>query len=326
MRIHIQNEPGDPLFHITPEIWDAACARAPDAGAGHDVSFASDVESGRAALRDAEALVGPSAAVRSLFPIDAPYLGNVFVTAAGLERLVPFDWLPANVQVLNNRGAHGARAGEYCIMALLMLAGQMPAFAADQREKRWEKRYGSVLAERSVTVLGLGTLGAAAAAQAARFGMRVTGIRTRADPHPACEHVVTLDELDEVLPGSEFLVLAAPLTPATRGVLDRRRIGLLPTGASVVNVGRGALVDQDALCDALDAGQLGGAVLDVFVPEPVPSGHRLWTTRNLVMTPHISADDPTTYNPLSLDIFLANLRAMREGRTPPNLFDPIRGY
>ena len=144
--------------------------------------------------------------------------------------------------------------------------------------------------------------------------MRVTGIRANPRPHPACERVLGTDALNSALPEAEFLVLAAPLTDATRGILDRRRIALLPPGAGVVNVGRGALLDQDALCDALDAGRLGGAVLDVFTPEPVPPGHRLWTTRNLVMTPHISADDPRTYNPLSLDLFWANVRAWRGRR------------
>ena len=132
--------------------------------------------------------------------------------------------------------------------------------------------------------------------------------------------------LDRVLPATEFLVLACPLTEATRGLMDRRRLGLLPRGAGLVNIGRGALVDQDALCDLLDGGHLSGAVLDVFTPEPIPPGHRLWTTRNLIISPHTSADDPATYNPRSLDMFFDNLRAWREGRRMPNLFDPARGY
>ena len=105
-----------------------------------------------------------------------------------------------------------------------------------------------------------------------------------------------------------------------------------------MNIGRGALLDQDALCDLLDNGHLSGAVLDVFTPEPIPPGHRLWTTRNLVISPHTAADNPATYNPRSLDIFLENLRAYRDGRPLPNVstssvviekeqrtdYDPIR--
>lgn len=211
-------------------------------------------------------------------------------------------------------------------MALLMLATGMPGFATAQRAGQWAPRHGSVLAGRHVAVVGLGSLGGAVATQAAGFGMRVTGIRNRPEPHPACARVVTLDELDAVLDDTEFLVLAPPLTDITRGLLDRRRIASLPQGAGVVNIGRGALLDQDALCDALESGHLSGAILDVFVPEPVPPGHRLWTTPNLMITPHVSADDPATYIPLSLDIFFRNLRAFRDGEPLPNRFDLVRGY
>ena len=94
----------------------------------------------------------------------------------------------------------------------------------------------------------------------------------------------------------------------------------------MVNIGRGELLDQDALCDMLDQGHLSGAVLDVFTPEPIPADHRLWSTPNLIISPHTSADDPATYNPRSLDIFLENLRAWRDGKPLPNRFDIVRGY
>jgi phosphoglycerate dehydrogenase-like enzyme len=326
MRIHVQNLPGDPQFAVTPLQWDAAAARAPDVSAGHAVTYGETPEEFRAAIGEAEALVAQTGAVRRLFPADAPRLKLIYCTSAGLDALAPFDRLPPGAALLNNRGTHGAKAGEYGIMALLMLATGMPGFATAQRAGQWAPRHGSVLAGRRVTVAGLGTLGGAVAEQAARFGMRVTGVRTRAEPHPACVQVVALSELDTVLGDTEFLVLALPLTDATRGVLDRRRIALLPSGAGVVNIGRGALLDQDALCDALEGGHLSGAILDVFVPEPVPPGHRLWTTPNLMMTPHISADDPDTYVPLSLDIFFQNLRAFRDGKVLPNQFDTVLGY
>jgi len=326
MRIHVQNSPEDAQFAITPARWAEAASRAPDVSAGHAVTFGDTAEAFRAAMHDAEALVSQTAAAHALFPAAAPHLRLIFCTSAGLDKLAPFDWLPPDAQLLNNRGTHTAKAGEYGIMALLMLANAMPAFATAQRAGQWTPRHGSVLGGRRVVVVGLGSLGGAVAAHARRFGMRVTGVRTRAEPHPDCERVITLGDLDPALPDAEFLVLAPPLTDATRGLLDRRRIGLLPPGAGVVNIGRGALLDQDALCDALDAARLSGAVLDVFVPEPVPPGHRLWTTPNLVMTPHVSADDPATYIPLSLDIFFRNLRAFRDGAALPNRFDTSRGY
>ncbi len=326
MRIHVQTLPEDPQFAITPALWAEAASRAPDVSAGHSVSFGETAEQFQAAVQDVEALVAQTGAVRALFPAPAPRLWLIYCTSAGLDSLAPFDWLPPGVQLLNNRGTHANKAGEYGIMALLMLANRMPGFATAQRAGQWTPRHGAVLAGRHVVVVGLGSLGGAVAEQAARFGMRVTGVRSRVEPHPACERVITLRDLDAELPNAEFLVLAPPLTDATRGLLDRRRIGLLPPGSGVVNIGRGALLDQDALCDALDGGRLSGAILDVFVLEPVPPGHRLWTTPNLVMTPHVSADDPATYIPLSLDIFFRNLRALRDGGTLPNRFDTVRGY
>jgi glyoxylate/hydroxypyruvate reductase len=145
-------------------------------------------------------------------------------------------------------------------------------------------------------------------------------------PHPDFAAVAAVADLDRVLADTDILVLACPLTPATTGLLDRRRLGLLPAGAGVANIGRGRLLDQDALCDALDNGGLGGAVLDVCDPEPLPIGHRLWRTHNVIITPHISCDDPASYNALSLDIVFANLRAWRAGAVPPNRVDLVRGY
>jgi phosphoglycerate dehydrogenase-like enzyme len=156
--------------------------------------------------------------------------------------------------------------------------------------------------------------------------MRVTGIRSTPRPYPACERVLGMDALDGVLPETEFLLLSCPLTAATRKILDRRRIGLLPPGAGVINIGRGPLIEQDALCDALDAGDLAGAILDVFDPEPVPSDDRIWTTRNTVMTPHVSVDDAVSYIPRSLDIFFANLAAFERGEPLVTPVDLARGY
>ena len=211
-------------------------------------------------------------------------------------------------------------------MAILMLASRIPALATAQRDQQWVARHGSILAKRHIVFVGLGALGGTIAHHAKAFGMTVTGVRATAAPHPACHHVVGMDQLDAVLPTAEFLFLAAPLTPATKNLLNRERLALLPKGAGVVNIGRGGSVDQDAIMDSLDEGHLSGAILDVFTPEPIPPGHRLWTTRNLLITPHVSADDPNTYNDRSLDIFFENLRALRDGHPLPNEFKLDRGY
>ena len=173
---------------------------------------------------DAEALIGDKDVIRAFMPCAAPRLKLLFVTNAGLDNLAPFDWLPPGVALLNNRGTHVVKAGEFGIMALLMLANRVPEMVTHQRAGRWHKLWGAVLEGRRVTVVGLGALGGAVARQAARFGMHVTGVRTRAEAASGiAREVMAVADLDRVLPETEFLVLACPLTPATRGLIDRRR-------------------------------------------------------------------------------------------------------
>ena len=329
MRIHLQSKPSATNFALTQANWDKAAASAPDIATGHTLSFGETPEAFAAAMQDAEVLVAHTAAVADAIAgglPPSPKLKLIYVTSAGLDKLAPFDWLPDGVALLNNRGTHAAKAGEYGLMALLMLVNRMPAQLTNQRDGKWSMMHGSVLAGHRVVFVGLGTLGGSAAAHARTFGMHVTGVRTTATPHPACHDIIAIDALDGILPQTEILFLATPLTPATKGLLSRARIAMLPKGAGIVNVGRGGLIDQDAAFDALDSGHLGGAILDVFDPEPLPPGHRAWTTKNLVITPHNSADDPNTYNDRSLEILFDNLRAHRDGTPLPNRFDIARGY
>jgi glyoxylate/hydroxypyruvate reductase A len=329
MRIHIHNHPHQPaVFQVTPEQWAEAATRAGPLGAGHDVSFGESDADFAGAARAVEVLISGPAAMKRMLPAlqpdRAPRLRLIFSVAAGVDGLSPAAMPP--VPFANNRGAHAEKAGEFVIMALLMLANGMPDCIEDQKNRHWGQRFTRGLRGRRLTVLGLGAMGGAAAEQAAHFGMRVTGIRGTPAPHPACEQVVGMAALDEVLPETEFLLLACPLTEATRKILDRRRIALLPQGAAVVNIGRGPLIEQAALCDALDGGHLAGAILDVFDPEPVPPEDRVWTTRNMVMTPHVSVDDAVSYIPRSLDIFFANLAAFERGEPLVTPVDFSRGY
>ena len=317
MRIHLQNPIDDPLFHFSHAMWEAP---------GHHVTIGSTEADFQNAMTEAEALVCDAGVVKARLPCPAPHLKLLFVTNAGLDRLAPYDWLPPSVKLMNNRGAHAAKAGEFGIMAVLMLANRVPEMVTHQRAGRWHKLWGAALASRRITIVGLGTLGGAVAAHARYFGLHVAGVRTTATPHPSCDTVIAIEDLDTVLPATDFLVLACPLTARTRGLMDHRRLNLLPQDAGIVNIGRGELADQDALCDLLDSGHLSGAVLDVFTPEPLPENHRIWSTPNLIVSPHTSADDPATYNRDSLKIFAENLRAYQAGQSLPNLFDTIRGY
>lgn len=324
MRVHVQNDPREPSFRISADHWRAASERANEPP--HETSFGETEEDFARSSELVELLVGPPAALRALPRLAAPRLQLVFVNAAGIDTLAPFDWLPERVALLNNRGTHGPKAGEYVAMAALMLASHFPALVAAQHAGRWQPIRTPVLAGRRALIVGTGDLGSAAARQLRGLGMHVTGVNTTGRPHADFDAVTDPAGLDAALPRADFLVLACPLTPATRGLADRRRLGLLPEGAGVVNIGRGRLLDQDALCDLLDGGHLGGAVLDVAHPEPLPPTHRLWRTKNLIVTPHVSCDDPATYTARSLAILFANLRAWRAGEKLPNRVDLARCY
>ncbi|WP_235705426.1 D-2-hydroxyacid dehydrogenase [Acidiphilium iwatense] len=311
---------------MTGAEFAAAAAKAGPIGAGHLVTFGTSIAEYEQAAPAIEALIATPGTVRRLDLARAPRLRLIQSTAAGVDALAPFDMIPDGVMLLNNRGVHADRAGEFAIMAMLMLAAHMPEFATDQRAHRWNRRSSGIIAGLRATIVGVGGLGGGAARRARQFDIRVTGIRNAAAAHPDCDRTLTVADLDKVLPETDFLLLACPLTEATRNLIDARRLALLPARAGVINIGRGELLVQAALIAALRNGTIAGAVLDVFTEEPVPAEDPIWDAPNLIMTPHISSDDPERYNEATLAMFFENLRALAEGRTPRTLVDLAKGY
>ena len=326
-RLHIQNLPSEnPAFHVTDAVWREACARHPELAGRLEATIGWTAEDFARAIADAELVITWTGAAKELFPTRAPRLQMLFITSAGLDRLAPYDWVPPGCALLNNSGTHGAKAGEWGLMAILMLANKMPLHATNQRACRWDKIYSSSVAGQVLVAVGVGGMATPPIDHPRDVGLHLIGVRHQATPHEGCHRIVTTDRLDEVLPEADILLLTCPLTPATRGLVSRERLARMKPTAGIVNMARGAVVDQDALCDALDAGRLGGAVLDVFVPEPLPSESRIWTTRNLLMAPHVSSDDPLTYTPRSLDVFFKNFAHFLAGEALPNAVDLTRGY
>jgi len=323
MRIHFHDTLDHDKLPVLPADWDAAAAAAGPLGQSHQVTFHTDWDAVKA---EVEVVIAPPFRLREIDLHAAPKLKLVQSTWAGMDGLYPFDIIPPEVILMNNRGVHGRRAGEFCLMAILMLTNRIPLFFTQQRAGLWRREIGSLAAAKRLTVVGLGAIGGEAARWGQALGMDVTGIRHGSDPHPACARTFPFEALDQAIPQTDILVLACPLTPKTEGLLSPARIAALPAGAGVVNVGRGRLVAQEALCDALESGHLGGAVLDVFAVEPIPEQDRIWTLRNTVITPHMSADDPLTYNADTLAIFFENLRAFQAGETPPTAVDRTKGY
>ncbi len=251
--------------------------------------------------------------------------------AAGVDAYVKEDLYADPATVLtNSAGAYGPTISEHIIMVILMLLRRYPLFDDIVRSRDWvqEIPMRSISGSR-ITVLGTGDIGTCFARKAKALGAaHICGVRRSAKPAADCyDKTVTYKELDSILPSTEILVMALPGTPETTEILNRDRIALLPQNAIVVNVGRGSAIEQDALMDALNAGRIAGAALDVMVPEPLPKDHPLWTTKNLLLTPHCSGNFSLGLTEdINVERFCENLLLYSKGEPLKHLVDRKLGY
>jgi len=326
LRVHIENarKKGD-LFHITRARWDAACARHRDLARRLEASVGWDGDILDDALREAAIVIGVPAR-RERLPERAPRLRWLHCTSAGVDGFLPLDWLPAGVAFTNNHGAHGVKAGQFMCMAYHLLNSRMPEIAANQRARAWKQLFSPSIAGKTALVVGLGDLGQGAARAAKQLGLKVIGVSRTGRKVPHADAVHKTAALDRLLPRADFVVMAVPLTPQTRHLLDRARLDLMKPSAGVINIARAPVLDNDALAVKLRRGELAGAVLDVVEPEPLPPDSPLWDTPNLIVTPHISCDDGEHYVDISLDLWFKNLARFFNGKPLSNRVDSSRGY
>ena len=327
LHVHFENDEGAPdVFKSTPALLAAACARHPDTAAAITTSFGLDGKDLPKVLPTADVLVGFNYPRAAFTPGAAPNLKLIQVTGAGVEQLMPMDWIPPGVTVANASGAHAQKAGEYVTMALLMLNSRLPLFMDAKAAGSWVREFSPTITRKTALIIGLGGMGGAAASAAKALRMTVLGARPSGKPHPAVDKMYTLDGLDEALRHADFLVAAVPSTESSRGLIDKRRLDLMRPGSGVVNIGRAAVVDYAALAAKLRDGGLSGAVLDVFDKEPLPASSELWATPNLVITPHISSDDSETYMEGVMEILFDNLGCLINGLPLNNQVDRTKGY
>ena len=251
---------------------------------------------------------------------------------AGVDRFCK-DELYQNPECLlsNSSGAYGVTIAEHLIMTSLMLMRRQLEYTELIRAGDWRVLPGGIhsLHGCRVTVLGAGDIGTEFARRVRAFHpAAVIGIRRSGRPgDPVFDETRAAAELDNVLPQTDLLVMALPNTPDTAGILDARRMALLPAGAYVVNVGRGTAVDQDALIAALDSGHLAGAALDVTVPEPLPADHPLRGAKNLLLTPHVAGNMTLAYTQRKcIDQFIEDLDNYAAGRPLKRAVDRGKFY
>jgi glyoxylate/hydroxypyruvate reductase A len=253
-----------------------------------------------------------------------PRLALIHSLWAGVDRLLSDATLPAQVPIVRMVDpAMNAAMAETALWAVLGLHRGFFAYARRQREGRWQPHAQRRADEVTVAVLGLGQMGRAAAQRIAALGYRVLGWSRQAVVLDGIEVACGEAALEPTLARAQIVVNLLPLTPATRGLFDARRLALLPRAAGLVNLARGAhLVEADLLA-ALDSGQLRDAVLDVFATEPLPVEHPFWRHPRVTVLPHAAAmTDPRS----AVAVVAANVRAWRSGRMPAPLVDRARGY
>lgn len=258
----------------------------------------------------------------------APRVRWIQATSAGIGEFVEKLRLPKERVILTTAaGVHAQPLAEFALTSALYFAKDIPALRQWQRDRRWERYCGHELLGARALIVGLGSVGQRTAQLFAALGLHVVGQRrsVTTSPPPGVVRVIGEDGIDAELPGTDYVVIAAPGTPETRHLLDKRRLALLPPSAVLINIGRGTIVDEAAMIRALQTGGLRGAALDVFEHEPLPKESPLWSMPHVLISPH-SASTVEHENDRIVDIFIENLRRYLAGRPLLNRFDYDRGY
>jgi phosphoglycerate dehydrogenase-like enzyme len=242
-----------------------------------------------------------------------------FLARTGLDR-----W---PVVVTTAAGIHAAPLAEFVVLGLLYFVKQVPELRAWQASHRWERYTADSLAGRRVMLIGLGHVGRAIATYLSVMGVEVVGMGRdpRAERPAGVTRLIGRPELIDALREVDALVLACPYTRETHHLIGANELEALPSHAIVVNVARGAVIDEPRLIDALAGGRLAGACLDVVEDEPLAPGSPLWDLPNVLISPH-SASTLARENELIVELFVENLGRFLEGRPLRNVFDPARGY
>jgi phosphoglycerate dehydrogenase-like enzyme len=255
--------------------------------------------------------------------------------AVGVGHILSPELIESPIVLTSARGVRARPMAEHVLGVMLALARQLPLVVRRQAQHQWAldeiEAAGSIrtLSGRQLTIVGLGSIGIEVARLAAPLGMRVAAIRKHVDrslpDDLRIDEVAPPDRLRALLPATDVLVLCAALTPETRQLIDRQALEAIKPGAFVINVGRGRLIDDDAVVEALRNGRLGGAAMDVFAREPLDPSSPYWDLPNVIVTPHMSGAMEDYWTPL-VGLFAENLRRFESGRPLLNVVDKEAGY
>ncbi len=307
--------------------------------AGYGETAGPDDESDEEARRNLETIMARTEVLLSnpVVPDDvaalAPSLKWLQLTSAGVDRLLDAPVLKAGIMVTTASGIHAVPISEYVLGSMIAFAKGFPKAFRAQAERAWRPYWPDEVESRTVGVIGMGAIGARVAHLAHHLGMRVLAIRRSAERRTP-GHDLGAPHIDELLPPadlpyllaeSDYVVVAVPLTPESRGLIGEAELRAMKPSAVIINIARGAVIDERALVRALKEGWIGGAALDVFEMEPLPRDSELWGLENVILTPHVSGGTPR-YMERAVDLFCENLRRYLAGEPLRNVVDPSRGY
>ncbi len=292
---------------------------------GVEVRYCTSAEQAKEAIVDADAAFGDI--VPKLFEraeklqwIQSPQAGP----KAGYyhEGLVQSD-----VVVTNMRGIFNDHISAHIMSYVLTFARGLHVYRDRQRNGEWTKGYDTVyLPEATAVIVGVGGIGGETARLCAEFGMTVIGVDARVtDPPSGVDELYTPDELGEVIPRADFLIVTVPETPSTQGLFNRETLSAMKRTAFFINIGRGATTNLSDLAEMVAAGEIAGAALDVYEIEPLPSPHLLWGLPNVIMTPHVAADGPYI-DDRRTEVFVDNCVRFSEGRPLRNVVDKAQWF
>lgn len=254
-----------------------------------------------------------------------PRLRWIQALTAGVEAWLALPDLRNDVVLTCARGTHRSSMPENILGALFHLTKPYHAIALDQRERRWTRRVSTPLGGRTLGILGLGAIGQEVARKAAALEMRVIGTRRGGGALPGLAEVFPPDRTDEVLARSDYVLLLLPVTPETENMMDAARLARMRPDAWLLNFGRGALIVDEELVEAVRAKRIAGAVLDVFREEPLPATHPFWTTEGIMVLPHIGGLHPER-DSIVAGLLADNLRRFVEGEPLREVVDRAKGY
>jgi len=254
-----------------------------------------------------------------------PRLRWVQALTAGVEGWLALPDLPAGITLTCARGTHRESMPENILGALFHVAKPYAVAAENQKQRRWVPTMAQPLGGKTLGILGLGAIGQEVARLASALGLRVIGTRRHAQPMEHVAQVLPPERTPEVLSQADFLLLLLPATPQTNQLINAERLAMMKPGSWLLNFGRGHLIDDDALIDAVSQQRIAGAVLDVFRQEPLPAEHPFWSTPGIVVLPHIGGPHPQR-DAIVARLFAENLRRYLDGQPLKEVVDRQAGY